>query len=274
MFRVSVISRVVSESSSDFDYLRLRELDRPYKDKTSQGLQWNQAPFSALAIAADSLATPLGWTALDPYLSIDLRPCSGRSWRLWHVARLLCHHVCLAFQGHYRRKLRPLSTCGLVVVPLCGLLPPLFGQPQLILSHFTRVVGSQFDMWLTMVEKKLRCVSQVARHKLWCLLRRWGVLKHQPSYDSQCRDVRKTYCLIFFSPSCLTTVHTPALNKPLSEAGPRPLLNPCTRLQYKRLMPVHFRRRHARAEARRVRLRQACLPHKSPPSRSTQTGAP
>ena len=114
MFRVSVISRVVSESSSDFDYLRLRELDRPYKDKTSQGLQWNQAPFSALAIAADSLATPLGWTALDSYHSIDLKPCSGRSWRLWHVE--IAMPSCLfSFSGPLPPKIATslyLWTCG------------------------------------------------------------------------------------------------------------------------------------------------------------------
>lgn len=78
----------------------------------------------------------------------------------------------------------------------------------------------------------------------------------------------------FFS-SCLTIVHTPAPNKPLSEAGPRPLLSPCTRLQCKRLrLLVRFHRRHARAEARVLPHRQACLLHKSPPSRSTGTGVP
>ena len=188
--------------------------------------------------------------------------------------RLLCHHVCLAFQGHYRRKLRPLSTCGLVVVPLCGLLPPLFGQPQFILSHFTRVVGSQFDMWLTMVEKKATlCLSSRSSQAL-VLVEEVGGIKTSTVLWLTMQRRSKNLLSDFIFPSCLTTVHTPALNKPLSEAGPRPLLNPCTRLQYKRLMPVHFRRRHARAEARRVRLRQACLPHKSPPSRSTQTGAP
>ena len=50
MFRVSVISRVVSESSFDFDYLRLRELDRPYKEETSQrfAMELEPSPLSAL----------------------------------------------------------------------------------------------------------------------------------------------------------------------------------------------------------------------------------
>ena len=72
------------------------------------------------------------------------------------------------------------------------------------------------------------------------------------------------------SSSCLTIFHTPALNKPLSEAGPRPLLSPCTLPRCRRLMLVRpSHRLHAG-----VKPRVACLPHKSPPSQSTETEAP
>lgn len=158
-------------------------------------------------------------------------------------------------------------TCG----HACGCFPPSLGSHNLRyhrLHDCWPLVAHSLIMWLTMSKNKLRLCPCSSRALV--LVGGWGILKHQPSSVQR----RSKNLLSDFFLSCLTIVHTPALNNPLSEAGPRPLLSPCTHLQCKRLRPVRSHRRHARAEARVLLHRQAYLPHKSPPSRSTGTEAP